>query len=189
MTNQTEVPADEQNQPPKLFISYSWTDSAHEAWVIQLATDLRSNGVDVVIDRWSLKEGHDAHSFMEQMVRSDEIDKIVLVCDQKYVERANKREGGVGVESQVITAQLYGDVNQTKIVGVVTESGPDDQPAVPNFLLNRIFIDFRDAGAYAERLQQLLRWVFDKPLYREPEIGPRPAFLDDQINLDPLRFG
>jgi hypothetical protein len=52
-----------------------------------------------------LREGQDAHSFMEQSVRGDEINKTILVCDRKYVERANKREGGVGAESQVVTAQ------------------------------------------------------------------------------------
>jgi len=39
---------------PKLFISYSWTSPAHEQWVISLATDLRENGVDVILDKWDL---------------------------------------------------------------------------------------------------------------------------------------
>jgi hypothetical protein len=34
---------------------------------------------------------------------------------------------------------------------------------------------------------QLVRWAFDKPLYRKPEIGPRPAFLDEQVNFEPIR--
>ena len=37
--------------PPKLFVSYSWTNLDHEAWVIQLATDLRENGIDVILDK------------------------------------------------------------------------------------------------------------------------------------------
>lgn len=53
---------------PKLFISYSWSSPEHEAWVLNLAEELRSNGVDVVFDKWDLKEGHDAIAFMEQMV-------------------------------------------------------------------------------------------------------------------------
>lgn len=101
---------------PKLFISYSWTSATHVEWVMQLATDLRTNGVDAIIDQWHLKEGQDAHSFMEQMVRDEKIEKVILVCDKKYVDRANSREGGVGVESQVITQKIYGDVSQTKFV-------------------------------------------------------------------------
>ena len=38
--------------PPKLFVSYSWTSPDHEAWVLQLATELRESGVDVILDKW-----------------------------------------------------------------------------------------------------------------------------------------
>jgi SEFIR domain len=45
---------------PKTFISYSWTSKDHERWVLDLATALRDNGVDVILDKWDLREGHDA---------------------------------------------------------------------------------------------------------------------------------
>ena len=51
---------------PKLFTSYSWTNQDHEKLVINLATELVENGVDVILDKWHLKEGQDAHSFMEK---------------------------------------------------------------------------------------------------------------------------
>ena len=54
---------------PKVFISYSWTSPGHEERVLQLAMELCENGVDVVIDKWNLKEGHDSHAFMERMVK------------------------------------------------------------------------------------------------------------------------
>ncbi len=44
---------------PKVFISYSWTSPKHEEWVLELVKRLVSDGVDVVIDKWYLKEGHD----------------------------------------------------------------------------------------------------------------------------------
>lgn len=66
---------------PKLFISYSWSDTEHEQWVIDLATDLRESGVDVILDKWDLKEGHDAVAFMEKMVTDPEIKKVAIICD------------------------------------------------------------------------------------------------------------
>jgi hypothetical protein len=42
---------------PKTFISYSWTTPDYESWVISLASELRENGVDVILDKWDLKEG------------------------------------------------------------------------------------------------------------------------------------
>ena len=53
---------------PKLFVSYSWTSLEHEKRIVELATELRENGIDVIIDKWDLKEGHDANAFMEKMV-------------------------------------------------------------------------------------------------------------------------
>lgn len=80
---------------PKAFISYSWTTRDHEEWVLRLASDLRESGVDVVLDKWDLKEGHDAKAFMEKMVTDPEIEKVILVSDRGYAEKTNERKGGV----------------------------------------------------------------------------------------------
>lgn len=79
---------------PKLFISYSWTNPDHEQWVLNLATELRESGVDVILDKWDLKEGHDANVFMEQMVSDPDIKKVALICDKTYAEKADGRSGG-----------------------------------------------------------------------------------------------
>lgn len=55
-------------EKPKLFISYSWSNPAHEQWVIDLANELTESGVYVFLDKWDLKEGHDSVAFMEKMV-------------------------------------------------------------------------------------------------------------------------
>jgi hypothetical protein len=36
---------------PKAFISYSWSDEPHKAWVKALAIQLRRDGVDVTLDQ------------------------------------------------------------------------------------------------------------------------------------------
>ena len=53
---------------PKVFISYSWTSSDHEQFVLDLATSLRNHGVDAVLDKWDLRPGQDKYVFMESMV-------------------------------------------------------------------------------------------------------------------------
>jgi len=42
---------------PRLFISYSWTTPAHEQWVLNLATELRDSGVDVIFEWALIKQG------------------------------------------------------------------------------------------------------------------------------------
>ena len=37
------------------------------------------SGVDVIFDKWDLKEGHDANAFMEKMVTDPEIEKVILL--------------------------------------------------------------------------------------------------------------
>lgn len=66
------------DNPPKLFVSYSWSNPDHEVWVIDLANQLSSAGVHVVIDKWDLKEGQDAHAFMERMVSDQDIKRLFL---------------------------------------------------------------------------------------------------------------
>ncbi|ARF70799.1 hypothetical protein B7C51_25350 (plasmid) [Paenibacillus larvae subsp. pulvifaciens] len=108
---------------PKVFISYSWTSLTHENWVLTLASRLMENGVDVVLDKWDLKEGHDIYVFMESMVSSPEIVKVLVICDKGYGEKANDRRGGVGTETQIISAEVYSRTNQEKFIPIVAERG------------------------------------------------------------------
>lgn len=45
---------------PKVFISYSWTSHGHQETVKQWAERLLADGVEVVLDIFDLKEGHDS---------------------------------------------------------------------------------------------------------------------------------
>jgi hypothetical protein len=164
---------------PKLFISYSWTSEEHERWVIDLATQLREAGVDVILDKWDLKEGHDAYHFMEQMVSNPDVRKVVIVCDRKYAEKADHRAGGVGTETQIISPEIYAKQQQDKFVVVVSERDEQGKPYLPTFYRSRIYIDLSHDGVYAKNFEQLLRWVYDKPLYVKPPLGEKPGFLSE----------
>lgn len=162
---------------PKLFISYSWSSPDHEAWVLRLATELRESGIDVVLDKWDLREGHDANAFMERMVADPEIKKVILVCDQAYVDKTDGRRGGVGTEAQIISGEIYQSQAQDKFVAVVKERDHDGNPLVPIYYRSRIYIDLSDPSAYSENFDQLLRWAYDQPLHKKPDLGQKPAFL------------
>lgn len=74
---------------PKVFISYSWHPEENKIRVEQLARRLMSDGVDVTIDVWSLKDGQDKYVFMEKMVTDTEINKVLIICNQDYAEKAD----------------------------------------------------------------------------------------------------
>lgn len=168
---------------PRLFVSYSWTSPEHEKWVLELATELRESGVDVIIDKWDLKEGHDAHIFMEKMVTDQSIKKVVIICDKVYAEKADGRSGGVGTETQIISPEVYSKEEQNKFVAVVAERDDQGNAFLPVYYKSRIYIDLSDSALYAKNFEQLLRWIYDKPLYIKPELGKMPAFLDDSASI------
>jgi hypothetical protein len=167
---------------PKLFISYSWTSPDHEAWVIDLATSLREDGVDVILDKWDLKEGHDAYKFMEQMVSDPDVGKVVMVCNREYAEKANERSGGVGTETQIISAEIYAKADQDKFVAVAAERDDNGRPFVPVYYQSRIYVDLSDNDLYAKNYDQLVRWVYDSPLHIKPPLGQQPGFLSDSAS-------
>lgn len=166
-------------EAPKLFVSYSWTSPDHEERVVQLATELRESGVDVILDKWDLREGHDAYAFMEKMVTDPAIKKVALVCDRAYAEKANSRTGGVGVEAQIVSAEIYEKQAQDKFVALVVERDDEGRAHVPAYYTSRIHIDLSEPGSYSENFDRLLRWVFDKPVYEKPILGKPPAFLEE----------
>lgn len=170
------------NSIPRCFISYSWSSPEHETWVLNLATDLRSSGVDVILDKWDLREGQDSIAFMEKMVTDPEIKKVLLVCDRVYAEKADKRAGGVGTEAQIITPRIYQSTAQTKFVAVIREVNPEGRPYVPTYYEGRIHIDLSNEEVYTQNFERLVRWIFDKPIHIKPDIGKPPTYVTESSN-------
>ena len=164
---------------PKLFISYSWTSPENEQWVLNLATELRESGVDVILDKWDLKEGQDANVFMEKMVTDPLIKKVALVCDHAYAEKSDSRSGGVGTETQIITPEIYQKADQNKFVAIIAERDEQGRAYLPVYYKSRIYIDLSDTDLYSKNFEQLIRWIYDKPFYEKPDLGSKPAFLSD----------
>lgn len=170
---------------PKIFISYSWSSKDHVEWVINLAKKLRADGIDVIIDRWDLKPGQDKYHFMEQMVKDKEVKKVLMICDKLYAEKANERKAEAGTETQIISKEVYSEVSQEKFIPVVTEKDINNQPYLPIFLISRIYIDLSNPESYYENYEELLRNIYEKPLYAKPKLGEAPSFIvnDDFVPL------
>jgi hypothetical protein len=189
---------------PRAFISYSWTNPIHEDWVINLAERLVSDGVDVVIDKWTLKEGQDKFNLMESMVKATDIDKVLILLDSKYADKANERSGGVGTETQIISPQIYENVSQEKFIPIIAERDEKGNPFIPTYLEGRIYIDLSEQEQYEQNYETLLRNIFKRPAFSKPKLGKAPSYLfeetpmthrttsiirgfDNQINKNPKR--
>jgi hypothetical protein len=136
--------------PPKVFISYSWSSSAHQLLVQHWAEQLVADGIDVVLDIYDLKEGHDKYAFMERMVTDESVTHVLMICDQKYSEKADARKSGVGTESQIISQEVYEKAEQLKFIPIVCEFDESGNPYLPTFLKSRIWINFSTPEAVNE---------------------------------------
>jgi len=170
-------------ESPKVFVSYSWTTPEHEDWVLNLSTELRESGIDIILDKWDLKEGHDSNAFMERMVTDKSINKVIIICDESYALKADDRSGGVGTETQIISSKIYSSVEQDKFVAVIVEKDNDGNAYLPTYYKSRIYIDLSYEELYVKNYEQLLRWVFNKPINIRPEIGKVPSFLNENISI------
>lgn len=128
------------------FISYSWDDDAHCEWVRELATRLRADGVDVSIDRWAAVPGDQLPAFMERAIRDNEF--VVIVCTPRYKRRSDAREGGVGYEGDIMTAEAMTSQNHKKFIPVLRIG--EWKQAAPSWLLGKYYINL-SGNPYSER--------------------------------------
>lgn len=162
---------------PKVFISYSWTTEEHKKWVEALATRLIGDGVDVILDVWDLKDGHDTIAFMEKIKTDKEIKKVLVVCDSGYAKKADKRAGGVGTEAQIISPDVYNAVGQERFIPVVRERDEHGKACLPVFMASRLYIDFTNEDEFEDKYDRLLRNIHNKPELKKPPLGNPPAYL------------
>jgi len=162
--------------PPKVFVSYSHDSELHKNWVLELATRLMANGVDVILDQWDLNLGSNLPHFMETGLVG--ANRVIAVCTKTYVGKANASLGGVGYEKMILTAQLMQNVLSERIIPVIRDN--DGRPPVPTFLDGKVYVDFRDDRAYESKYEELIREIHDQ------RIKPRPALGKVTVHGDHL---
>ncbi|GAB6197336.1 toll/interleukin-1 receptor domain-containing protein [Lysobacter xanthus] len=154
---------------PKVFVSYSHDSQAHKQWVLELATRLRNSGVDAILDQWDLRPGDDLPHFMETNLAN--ADRVLMVCTDRYVEKANSGSGGVGYEKMIVTADLLKTIDSNKVIPLIRQQGTHN---VPTFLRSKLFIDFSTEEQAEFSFDELLRTLHDAPLFEKPAIGNSP---------------
>lgn len=154
---------------PKAFLSYSHDSLEHKKWVLDLATRLRSNGIESIIDQWSLGPGDDLPHFMEQNLAS--ADRVLMICTENYVNKANKGAGGVGYEKMIVTADLLKRIDSNKVVPLIRQSGTH---SVPTFLQTKLYLDFSRDDQMESSFDDLVRSIHGAPLYVAPPVSNNP---------------
>lgn len=179
---------------PVVFVSYSWDNEEHVAWVTNLSRRLRANGVDVHLDRWDVAAGQDLFLFMEQYANQEARVLVILSDDYGYkAKRRDEQHSGVGTETAIITPSIYRDLRTNRVIPIIPDSGTvAANPIIPTYLDGRAWIDFRDdhEAAYEQLLRQLHNAPFEPapPLGTNPFVGKTSEQARVSIRNDPARW-
>jgi hypothetical protein len=157
-------------QTPTTFISYSWDSDEHRVWVRDLATRLRADGVDVVLDQWHAAPGDQLPAFMEGAIRQNQF--VLLGCTPGYKKRSDARKGGVGYEGDIITGEVALKQNHRKFIPILRAGEWVD--AAPSWVAGKYFIDLRGAPYSEIHYADLIATLHgERP--KAPPLGNRPV--------------
>lgn len=162
----------------RVFISYSHDSIQHKEWVRKKADDLVSHNMDVVLDQFNLKPGQDIHQFVESAVQS--ADFVLLVCTPVYAVKANNRQKGVGIETALITSEIYNGADE-KFIALLREGTYYN--SIPKYMQSKLYVDLRedqDNEAWNKLCEHLIK---NKPA---AEIGT--LIFEALFSYDPERI-
>lgn len=161
---------------PRVFISYTGTNLTHRNWVREFACRLRENGVDARIDMFHLRPGQDLHQWMTNEVIM--ADKVLLICDKYYAEKADNRRSGVGWETMIILGDMLTSQEQTKYIGIIREENIDE--SLPVYVRSKYSLNWADDEQVEKDFNDLLLYLFDCDI--EPPLGEIPDFVKSAMH-------
>lgn len=161
---------------PRVFISYTSTDIENRNWVKQFACKLRECGVDARLDIFHLKPGQDLPQWMtNELIMAD---KVLLICDKYYAEKADNRKGGVGWETMIIQGDMLSRQEQNKYIAILRDKNIDQ--SLPIYVKSKYALNWADKSHIDKEFDNLLLYLFDCDV--EPPIGEIPLFIKKQLN-------
>ena len=166
---------------PKVFISYSWDSNDHKQWVAELATDLRSDGVDTILDQWSVVPGGQLTSFMEQEIREN--DYVLIICTPNYCLKSDTRKGGVGYEGDIMTAEVLSEGNHSKFIPILAQGTWKE--SAPTWLKGKYYIDLSSDDKYTANYSDLTATLLGTRPLAPPVQKPSQSINKKQVMHSP----
>lgn len=153
---------------PRVFISYTGKDPANKQWVGKLYHYLRNNGVTPRLDDEDLRLGKHLTQWMCNEI--DMADRVILVCDEEYAARADRRHGGVGWETMIIQGEMFAEMYRdqpedapAKFIPVIRSA--DLYAALPIYMRDMVVLHIPPGSPEDEPLRKLLNEIL--------QAGPR----------------
>lgn len=111
-SDQIQNVEDEKINAKTIFVTYAWDDNSHNDKVISFVDFLRKKGYDASMDR-KFSQEETSINFNKMMVEGiQNSDKVIIILNPKYKEKADKFDGGVGIEIQIILEEIKSNPNK-----------------------------------------------------------------------------
>lgn len=166
---------------PKAFISYSWDSAAHKKWVADLATNLRRDGVEAILDQWAAVPGDHLTTFMEKEIREN--DYVLIICTPNYCFKSDARKGGVGYEGDIMTAEVHTEGNHRKFIPILAQ-GTWDKSA-PAWLKGKYYVDLSSDERYTANYSDLTATLLGTRPTAPPLQKPSQPIHKEQVKHSP----
>lgn len=148
-----------------IFISYSYEDEQHNTWVLNLANKLEEKReFHIIYDKYDLGYKEDKNLFMQQAITNSDI--IIIIASTKYIEKSNDMKGGVGVETSMIRARHFKEMEQYKKSNIIPVLKSNSEKKLPDYLENvKLRLNF-DSNTFDANFQQLTNAINDIKISR-----------------------
>lgn len=160
---------------PIVFISYSWDDESHRAWVKKFADELVANGIYVFYDGYA-PDGTDLALFMRNGIKR--ADKVLIVGTPIYKEKLERNNGGAKFEDQIINAAIYHDAGTTKFIPLLRR-GESFVDSFSELIEIRKGYDFRIDANFEVEFVRLVKTLWGEPESKMPQLGTKPSFIEE----------
>ena len=175
LINESATASRKEIKNPRVFISYTGADQANRDWVKDFACRLRECGVNARLDIFHLKPGQDLPQWMtNELIMAD---KVLLICDKYYAEKADTRNGGVGWETMIIQGDMLSRQEQSKYLAILRDA--DIDRSLPIYVKSKYALNWAKDTITDDEFNELLLYLFDCDV--EPPIGEIPQFIRQKI--------
>ena len=100
-------------------------------------------------------------------------DFVIIICTETYADRANNRVGGVGIETNIITGEMAGDLLSKKFIPVLRQGAFNN--SLPSYIKTKMGVDLRGNPYKESEYDRLIRVFHGEPI-QGPPIAPKPDF-------------
>ncbi|MGA2028239.1 MAG: tetratricopeptide repeat protein, partial [Syntrophobacteraceae bacterium] len=170
--------------PPRVFISYSHDPRKHNDRVLELAQQLRRDGIDAELDQFHQHKLVHWPRWCEEQLRPEKSDFVLCVCTVEYKRRIEgrvKADVGRGVfwEGTLIYDYIYDDKTNRRCIPILLDGATES--AIPSVLggYTRFHLNAFDLGNPESDYAGLHRLLTGQG-------GVQKAGLGEIIKLSPL---